>query len=62
MTTATKGNTMDINYLAKEIVAVNDMRLEGKIDRATHAEMIARLDRMVTGSGFTWDDVQAAAL
>jgi hypothetical protein len=34
---------MDINYLAKEIVAVNDMRLDGKIDRTTHADMIARL-------------------
>jgi hypothetical protein len=52
---------MDINYLAKEIVAVNDMRLDGKIDRTTHAEMIARLDRMVIGSGYTWADVENAA-
>jgi hypothetical protein len=50
---------MTLAELTADIVQANDWRLAGKISREEHAEMIARLDRLVIGFGYTWADVEA---
>jgi len=49
---------MTLAELTADIVQANDWRLAGKISRQEHAEMIARLDRLVIGFGYTWQDVE----
>jgi hypothetical protein len=49
---------MTLEQLTADIVQANDWRLAGKITREEHADMIARLDRLVVGFGYTWADVE----
>jgi hypothetical protein len=48
---------MTLAELTADIVQANDWRLAGKISREEHADMIARLDRLVVGFGYTWQDI-----
>jgi hypothetical protein len=48
---------MTLAELTADIVQANDWRLAGKISREEHAEMIVRLDRLVIGFGYTWQDI-----
>jgi hypothetical protein len=49
---------MTLAELTADIVQANEWRLAGKISRQEHAEMIACLDRLVVGFGYTWADVE----
>jgi hypothetical protein len=49
---------MTLAELTADIVQANEWRLAGKISREQHADMIARLNRLVVGFGYTWADVE----
>lgn len=50
-----------LTQLAKQVVALNDARLDGHIDRATHALAIAEINEALTRNGYTWNDLSAVA-
>jgi hypothetical protein len=49
---------MNLTQLTADIVEINNNRLAGKITRQQHADMIARINRIMTGYGWTWADIE----
>jgi hypothetical protein len=50
---------MTLQELTADITQANEWRLAGKINREEHADMIARMNRIMIGFGWTWADVEA---
>jgi hypothetical protein len=51
---------MNLQKMARDIIDINDWRVEGKINREEHATMIATCDRIMTAHGWTWEDIERA--